>query len=211
MSSNPGLTCAVRWKSCSDCKAAWVSIRLLHCLSVTRDKLPNTVRAPVYQVHYNNTAESDYGWQLGTGEHVLRRTAVAFNSILPFICLEISRGRPTVALESMVATPGRRCEGLRSFCNLSVFFFKTMERGGNSWQLITIKAMSLLHLTPDLSLALGHLRPVTPSRQRDTNERIGTTKHHTKGSWMPSAQQSHLSSFWSFTLWNHQLCKCVSC
>lgn len=35
MSSNPGLTCAVTWKSCSDCKAAWVSIRLLHGLSVT--------------------------------------------------------------------------------------------------------------------------------------------------------------------------------
>lgn len=60
MSSNPGLTCAVRWKSCSDCKAAWVSILFLHCLSVTLDKLPNTVRAQVYQVHYTNIAESDY-------------------------------------------------------------------------------------------------------------------------------------------------------
>lgn len=96
MSSNPGLTCAVRWKSCSDCKAAWVSIRLLHCLSVTWDKLPNTVRAPVYQVHYNNTAESDYRWQLGTGERLLCCTAVPLNFILPLICLEISRGRPAV-------------------------------------------------------------------------------------------------------------------
>lgn len=209
MSSNPGLTCAVRWKSCSDCKAAWVSIRLLHCLSVTRDKLPNTVRAPVYQLHYNNTVESDYGWQLGTGEHVLRRTAVAFNSILPFICLEISRGRPTVAFHG--GYTWQEVWRIKKLLQALCIFFKAMERGGNSWQLITIKAMSLLHLTPDLSLALGRLRPVTPSRQRDTNERIGTTKHHTKGSWMPSAQQSHLSSLRSFTLWNHQLCKCVSC
>lgn len=96
MSSNPGLTCAVTWKSCSDCKAAWVSIRLLHCLSVTWDKMPNTVRAQVYQVHYNNTAESDYRWQLGTGERVLCCTAVALNSISPYICLEISRGMATV-------------------------------------------------------------------------------------------------------------------
>lgn len=81
MSSKPGLTCVVRWKSCSDCKAAWVSIRLLHCLSETRDKLPNTVRAPVYQVHYKNTVESDYRWQLGTGEHVLCSTAVALNPV----------------------------------------------------------------------------------------------------------------------------------
>ncbi len=113
MSCNPGLTCAVRWKSCSDCKAAWVSIRLLHCLSVTWDKLPKTVRAPVYQVHYNNTAESDYRWQLGAGKHVLGCTAVALNSILPFICLEISRGRTLVPFGSTAATLGRRCEGLR--------------------------------------------------------------------------------------------------
>lgn len=88
MSNNPGLTRAVRWKSCSDCKAAWVSIRLLRCLSVARDELP---RAPACQAHYNNTAEPDYGWQLGTGEHVLRRTAVALHRIFfPFIWSEIS-------------------------------------------------------------------------------------------------------------------------
>lgn len=63
---NLGLMWAVRWKSCSDCKAAWVFIHLLRCLSVTLDKLPGSVRAPVCQVHYNITAEFDYRWQLGT-------------------------------------------------------------------------------------------------------------------------------------------------
>lgn len=87
MSSNPGLTCAVAWKSCSDCKAAWVSVRLLRCLSEAWDKLPNTVRAPVYQVHYKDTVDSDYRWQLGTGKHVLCSTAVALNPVLHFFFL----------------------------------------------------------------------------------------------------------------------------
>lgn len=117
MSSNPGLTCAVRWKSCSDCKAAWVSIRLLHCLSVTWDNLPNTVRTLVYQVHYNNTVESDYRWQLGTGIHVLSCTAVAANPHLTFYLF--GRKKKTWKtpgyLWSTAATPGRKCEGLRCF------------------------------------------------------------------------------------------------
>lgn len=94
MSSNPGLTCAVTWKSCSDCKAAWVSILLLHGLSVTWDKLPNTVRAPVDQVHYNNTAEPDYRWQLSTGKHVLCCTAAALSPFLACICMKTKPKRP---------------------------------------------------------------------------------------------------------------------
>lgn len=94
MSSNPGLTCAVTWKSCSDCKAAWVSIRLLRCLSVTWDELPGSGRTPVHQVHYNSTAESDYRWQLGTGKHILCSTAAPLDPVLPFIYLEGSQERP---------------------------------------------------------------------------------------------------------------------
>lgn len=83
------------------------------------------------------------------------------------------------------------------------------KKNKKQWQLITIKGMSLLHLAPDLSLALRRFRPATPSLERDTNERIGT-KHLTKCSWMPSAPQPYLSSLWSLIPWNHHLCIRVS-
>lgn len=114
-------------------------------------------------------------------------------------------------LRSTAAMPGRRCEELRSF-SCPWYFLRSEEeekKTKKQWQLITIKGMSLLHLAPDLSLALRRFRPATPSLERDTNERIGT-KHLTKCSWMPSAPQPYLSSLWSLIPWNHHLCIRVS-
>lgn len=173
MLSNPGLTCEVKWKSCSDCKAAWGSIRLLHCLSVTWDKLPNTVRAPVNQVHYNNTAESDYRWQLGIDKHILYCTAVVLNSVLLFICLEIGCERPWLPQVHSSCT----WQKVRRFNKFFKFLIFSKEQRKNMWHLITTTGMGLFSVMPDFCLASGHFRPVNSSLERDTKERTGTTKH----------------------------------
>lgn len=173
MLSNPGLTCEVKWKSCSDCKAAWGSIRLLHCLSVTWDKLPNTLRAPVNQVHYNNTAESDYRWQLGIDKHILCRTAVVLNSVLLFIRSEIGRERPWLPQ----VHNGCTWQEVRRIKKFFYFLIFSKERRKEMWHLVTIKGMGRFPVTPDLSLASGHFRHVTSSLDWDTKERSGTTKH----------------------------------
>lgn len=63
--------------------------------------------------------------------------------------------------------------------------------------------MSLLNLTPGLSSASGR---VTPSLERDTNERIGTTKHLTK----KAAGCPQRCSF-TWALCDHSLFEITSC
>ena len=116
MSSNPGLTHAVRWKSCSDCKAAWVSVHLQHCLSVTLDKLPDTVRAPVHQDH-ETTRQSlitDDSWVQVSTHCPAQLQCQPCPSFFVIVVVWKYHVKDCSCLRCTAATPGGRCEGLRS-------------------------------------------------------------------------------------------------